>query len=151
MNGIRIQKTGAPNVISASDGRLTLSVPIQIKRRSGRKLVTLPNGETDRPRPWDVAATPMQLALARGHRWLAMLESGEAKSITELAAREKIDNSYMCRMLNLTMLAPDIVAAILNETLPQHVTVHELAISPPVLWEEQRERIGVGGEETQPE
>jgi hypothetical protein len=61
----------------------------------------------------------MQLALARGHRWLAMLESGEAKSITELAAREKIDNSYMCRMLNLTTLAPDIVAAILDETLPQ--------------------------------
>ena len=50
---------------------------------------------------------------------------------------------------NLTTLAPDIVAAILDETLPQHVTVHELAISPPVLWEEQRERIGVGGERLQ--
>ena len=48
----------------------------------------------------------------------------------------------------MTTLAPDIVAAILDETLPQHVTVHELAISPPVLWEEQRERMGVVGEET---
>jgi len=151
MNGIRIRKTGAPDVIAASDGRLTLSVPIQIKRRSGRKLVTLPNGEAADPRPWDVAATPMQLALARGHRWLAMLESSEAKSITELAAREKIDNSYMCRMLNLTTLAPDIVAAILDETLPHYVTVHELAISPPVVWEEQRARIGVGGGEKRPE
>ena len=132
-------------MIAASDGRLTLSVPIQIKRRSGRKLVILPSGETGELRPWDVAATPMQLALARGHRWLAMLESGKAKSIAELAAREKIDNSYMCRMLNLTTLAPDIVAAILDETLP-HVTVHELAISPPVLWEEQRERINAVGD-----
>ncbi len=123
-------------------------MPIQIKRRSGRKLVTLPNGEAAQLRPWDVAATPMQLALARGYRWLAMLESGEAKSIIELAAREKIDNSYLCRMLNLTTLAPDIAAAILDETLPKHVTVHELAISPPVLWEEQRERIGGVGEET---
>ena len=79
-----------------------------------------------------------------------MLESGEARSITELAAREKIDNSYMCRMLNLTKLAPDIVAAILDETLPQHVTVHELAISPPAVWEEQRERIGTVGEELRP-
>jgi hypothetical protein len=85
MNGVRIRKTGAPDVIASSDGRLTLSVPIQIKRRSGRKLVTLPGGEAAEPRPWDVAATPMQLALARGYRWLAMLESGEAKSITELA------------------------------------------------------------------
>ena len=88
MNGVRIQRTGAPDVIASSDGSLTLSVPIQIKRRSGRKLVTLPNGEADQPRPWDVSATPMQLALARGYRWLAMLESGEAKSITELAARQ---------------------------------------------------------------
>jgi hypothetical protein len=115
-------------------------VPIQIKRRSGRKLVTLPNGDSTQPRPWDVAATPMQLALARGHRWLAMLESGEAQSITALAARERIDNNSMCRMLNLTTLAPDIVAAILDETLPPHVTVQEMAISPPVVWEEQRER-----------
>lgn len=45
------------------------------------------------PRPWDVAATPMQLGLARGCRWLAMLESGGARSITELPAREKSDNS----------------------------------------------------------
>ena len=70
-----------------------------------------------------------------------MLESGEARSITELAAREKIDNSYMCRLLNLTTLAPDIVAAILDESVPQGVGVHALAISPPVLWEEQRWRI----------
>jgi hypothetical protein len=148
MNGVRIRKTGAPDVVAASDGRLTPSVPIQIKRLSGRKLVMLPNGEAAQPRPWDVAATPMQLALARGHRWLAMLEAGEARSITKLAAREKIDNGYMCRMLNLTTLAPDIVAAILDERLPQGVGVHKLAISPPVLWEEQRQRMGVLGERT---
>ncbi len=34
---------------------------------------------------------------------------------------------------DLTTLAPDIVAAVLDEALPQHVTVHELAIGPPVL------------------
>lgn len=71
MSDIRIQKTGEPDIVEASDGRLTLSVPIQIKRRSGRKLVTLPNGETAPVRPWDVAPTSIQLALARGYRWLA--------------------------------------------------------------------------------
>jgi hypothetical protein len=49
-------------------------VPIQIKRRSGRKRVTLPNGETAPVRPWDAAPMPLQLALARGHRWLATLD-----------------------------------------------------------------------------
>lgn len=95
MSDIRIQKTGELDIVEASDGRLTLSVPIQIKRRSGRKLVTLPNGETAPVRPWDVAPTSIQLALARGHRWLAMLESGEATSLKEIAAREGIDSSYV--------------------------------------------------------
>ena len=85
MSEIRIQKTGDPDVIEASDGLLTLSIPIQIKRRSGRKLVTLPNGDTAKPRPWVTSATPLRLALARGHRWLAMLESSAAKSRKEIA------------------------------------------------------------------
>ena len=142
MSGIRIQKTGEPDVIEASDGRLTLSVPIQIKRRSGRKLVTLPNGETVRARPWDTATTPLQLALARGHRWLAMLESGEVKTMRELAAREGVDNSYVSRMINLTLLPPWTVAAILDDTLPNHITLFDLAVDPPALWDEQRARLG---------
>ena len=138
MSDIRIQKTGELDVIEASDGRLTLSIPIQIKRRSGRKLVTLPNGETAPVRPWDVAPTPLQLALARGHRWLAMLESGQAKSLKEIAAREGIDSSYVSRMVNLTTLAPDIVAAILDDALPNHITLFDLAVDPPASWEDQR-------------
>jgi len=70
MNGVRIHQTGAPDVITASDGRLTLSVPIQIKHRSGRKLVTLPNGEAAQPetlgcgRHADATGTGTRLSLA---------------------------------------------------------------------------------------
>lgn len=141
MNEILIKTTGAAGVIPASDGRLTLIIPIQIKRRSGRKFVTLPNGEAATPRPSGTAPTPLQLALARGHRWLAMLESGEVKSLKEIAALEGVDNSYVSRMVNLTTLAPDIVAAILADNLPDHITLFELAVNPPALWDEQRERL----------
>lgn len=102
-----------------------------------------PSGETAPVRPWDVAPTSIQLALARGHRWLAMLESGEAKSLKEIATREGIDNSYVSRMVNLTTLAPDIVAAILDDTLPNHITLFDLAVDPPALWDEQRARVGL--------
>ena len=146
MSGTRIHRTGSPNVVPSSDGKLILSIPIQIKRRSGRKLVTLPNGEIAKPRSWDVAATPLQLALARGHRWLAMLESGEAKSLKEIAVRESVDNSYVSRMVNLTTLAPEIVNAILDDTLPDHIILFDLAVDPPALWDEQRIRIGIDGD-----
>ena len=138
MNEVRIHKTGEPEVIQSSDGRLTLSVPIQFKRRAGRKQVTLPNGELGKPRPWDTAATALQLALARGHRWLAMLESGEAISLREIAALEGVDNSYVSRMVNLTTLAPDIVDAILLNELPDHLTLFDLASNTPLSWDAQR-------------
>lgn len=93
-------------------------------------------------RPRDSGPTPLQLALARGHRWLAMLESGKVKSLREIARKEGIDSSYVSRMVNLTTLAPDIVAAILDETVPLHMTLFDLAVNPPKLWEEQR-RIGM--------
>jgi hypothetical protein len=143
MSDIKIHKTGEPDILQASDGRLTLSIPIQIKRRSGRKLVTLPNGKTAKARPRDhTVVTPLQLALARGHRWLTMLELGEVKSLKEIAAREGADNSYVSRMVNLTTLAPDIVEAILDDALPDHITLFDLAVDPPALWEDQIERVG---------
>jgi hypothetical protein len=117
--------------------RMTVTVPIRIKRRGLRKVVTLPDGGAVLPRPWDDTPTPLQLALARGHRWLAMLESGQAKSMKVIARREGVDDSYVSRMVNLTTLAPDIVAAILDETLPEEVTLFDLASGTPVLWEEQ--------------
>lgn len=57
--------------------------------------------------------------------------------------REGIDNSYVSRMVNLTTLAPDIAAAILDDTLPNHITLFDLAVDPQALWDEQRERIGM--------
>jgi hypothetical protein len=70
-----------------------------------------------------------------------MLESGEVKSLREIAVREGVDSSYVSRMVNLTVLAPEIVTAILDETLPDNTILFDLAVGPPVLWEEQWERI----------
>lgn len=87
---------------------------------------------TAQPRPWRSALTSLKLALARGHRWLEMLESGEDKSLRELASREDLDNSYVSRMVKLSTLAPDIVAEILNDSLPDYITLLELAADLPV-------------------
>ena len=70
-----------------------------------------------------------------------MLESGKVKSLTEIAALEGVDNSYVSRMVNLTTLAPDSVEAIMEDALPDHLTLFDLAVDPPALWEEQRERV----------
>jgi hypothetical protein len=52
-----------------------------------------------------------------------------------------VDSSYVSRMVNLTTLAPDIVAVILDDTLPPDLTLFDFAVDPPALWEEQWLRV----------
>ncbi|WLQ13279.1 LacI family transcriptional regulator [Hahella aquimaris] len=143
MSGGSIKITGRTSTILASNGAPTLFIPIRIKRRGGRKLVTLPQSESG-DRPWDTMQTPLQMALIRGHCLAARLESGEARNVSDLAKKEGMNISYLSRFLNLTLLPPDIVAAILDDSLPSHISFTGLTIDPPLLWEEQRERAGMG-------
>ena len=58
--------------------------------------------------------TAMFKALARGFRWRKLLETGVYGTIEEIAAAEKINSSYVSRLLRMTLLAPDIVESILD-------------------------------------
>lgn len=126
--------SGPATEVVASNGSVVLNVPIALKRRSGRRVVLAAGAETATGR---TTATPLQLALARGHRWLRMLETGEAASMCDIARREGTNHSYIARHINLTLLAPEIVTAILDETLPDGVQLLMLAINPPMFWSEQ--------------
>jgi hypothetical protein len=75
-------------------------------------------------------------ALARAHRWKRIIESAGYGSVAELAAREKINQSYLCRILRLTLLAPEIAEAIL-EGRRDAPDLHKLVHSFPALWHDQ--------------
>jgi hypothetical protein len=77
-------------------------------------------------------------ALARAHRWQGMLDSGAYSSIEELARAERINASYLARLLRLTLLAPDIVNAMLDgKNYPQTITLDRLMKPFSVTWAEQ--------------
>jgi hypothetical protein len=126
--------SGTASEVVASNGSVVLNVPIALKRRSGRRVVLPAGAEAAASR---TTATPLQLALARGHRWLRMLETGEAASMCDIARREGTNHSYVARHINLTLLSPEIVVAILDETMPEGIQLLSLAINPPMLWERQ--------------
>jgi hypothetical protein len=92
---------------------LTVRVPFEVQKRGGRKLVITPDGGDWAPLPPQIDNTLVK-ALARAFRWKRMFETGNYASLAELAAAEKINASYMCRMLRLTLLAPELVEAILD-------------------------------------
>jgi hypothetical protein len=83
----------------------------------------------------------MVKAIARAFRWREMLENGTHATISEIAAVEKINESYVGRVLRLTLLAPDIVEAILGGWQPAEMTLAVLMRPFAVAWTEQRKTI----------
>ena len=77
-------------------------------------------------------------ALLRAHRWRRRIESGRAKSITDLAEQEGVTDAYVCRLLPFTCLAPNIVEAILDGRQPKGLRLAEVLGKGPLGWEEQR-------------
>ena len=115
---------------------LTIRVPLAPRKLpSGRKLVLTPGGMA--PGGASAADTTLVKALARAFRWRRMMETGRFATINELAAAEKINSSYVSRLLRLTLLAPDIVEAILDGRQPDGVTLPGLLEGVPVGWIQQ--------------
>ena len=125
----------------ADEAVLVVSVPLTLKRRGGRKEVIAPGGGTltapARPR----TNASLALTLARAHRWRDLLEEGRYGSIRELALELGVDSSYVARLLRLTLLAPDLVEAILDGTESSGLSL-EMLFRAPSEWEEQREALG---------
>jgi hypothetical protein len=115
---------------------VTLYVPFRVVKRGGRKEMHLPDGV----RPDRKADNTLVKALARAFRWKRMLESGEFATIAELAEREGIATSYMTRVMRLTLLAPDLVEAILDGKQGPEVTLARVMGPFPVRWSEQAEQ-----------
>ncbi|GAA0311994.1 hypothetical protein [Rhodovulum strictum] len=113
---------------------VTLHVPFRLVKRGGRKEVQLPEGAAQ-PRRTD---NTLVKALARAFRWKRMLESGEFASISELAEREGIAFTYMARLMRLSLLAPEIVDAIMDGRQPESVTLANLMDPFPLDWKEQQ-------------
>lgn len=112
---------------------VTVHVPFRIVKRGGRKEMQLPDGHAQ-PRRTD---STLVKALARAFRWKRMLESGEFATIADMAQREGIAPSYMTRVMRLTLLAPDIVEAILDGKPGKEVTLSRVLEPFPTNWSAQ--------------
>ena len=104
--------TGAAT-ISSDGSRLTVRLPLEIRKRGGRKAVVAPQGTAINPPQPRVDSTLVK-AIARAYRWQRLLEEGTYASMRDLAAAEKISPTYVSRLLRLTLLAPAIVEAVLD-------------------------------------
>ena len=112
---------------------ITVHVPFRFVKRGGRKEIQLPSSTTARHR----TDNTLVKAMARAFRWKHILESGRFPTANELAEREGIAPSYLARVLRLTLLAPDLVEAILDGRQDAGVSLARLMEVFPALWSQQ--------------
>jgi hypothetical protein len=119
---------------------ITVHVPLAFQHRGGRKHVVTPEGAPAWAPGPVLGDSTLAKALGRAHRWRRMLESGAFSTVAELAATERINSSYLARVLRLTLLAPDILESIMNGEHGRAVTLDQLLRPFPVEWSAQRAR-----------
>ena len=114
---------------------ITVRVPLTIRHRPGRKTVVTPVSDGVVGVPARADPTLVK-ALARAFRYQKLLDEGRYGSISEMAAAEKIERGYLGTLLRLTLLAPDIVEAILNGSGGE-LSADQVLKPFPVNWEAQ--------------
>jgi hypothetical protein len=117
---------------------LIVRIPMRFQRRGGRKRIMAPDGSeiarTTKPQPDGTLVK----ALARAWRWQRMLDEGVYASVSDIGDAGGIRRSYVCRVLRLTLLAPDIVERILDGRPTAGLAQF---LKPfPFEWELQRQR-----------
>lgn len=120
-----------------TDQTTTIVVPFTIRKRGGRKLIMTPDGT---PASLPTRARPdsaLLKALARGFRWKKMLQEGYYQTLEEIADAENINPSYVSRLLRMTLLAPEIVEAILAGRQLPGLTMARAMQPFPVEWRDQ--------------
>jgi hypothetical protein len=121
--------------VSADGETITVHIPLTFRKRGGRKLVVTPDGAEWAPRPR--VDNAMVKALARAFRWRKMLDEGVHTTLVDLARAKGLAPSYVSGILRLTLLAPEIVEAILDGRQPAGLQLDDLLAGFPLEWSHQ--------------
>lgn len=140
---MEITPSGIPRQFDAG-GRSVTFVPMTIKRRHASKVLIPPAGVGNATikTSYDL---PMIRTLGKAFYWQRLLDSGDASNVSELARQLKLEMGWVAEVLRLTMLAPEIVQAIMEGRQPRQLNLHAVRgrqADVPVDWDEQRRLFG---------
>jgi len=132
-----------PSATLENDGQgIVINIPLKLKKRGGRKEVVLPEAFASEFPMRPAHQEALVAAIARAHRWQRLLDEGKFESVSDLAREMGLDPSFAERLLRLTLLAPDIVEAILMGEEPSGLSLTILTKQLPAIWSEQRKSLG---------
>lgn len=126
---------------ASAPSTFTVSVPIEVRRRGGQKLVVLPGAA--KPASGNISARSdrkVVLSLARALRWQRQLDAGVRTTMREIAEVEGVTASYVARMLRTLLYAPAIIDGVVWTDDLQDWIVDDVERAPESVWIQQVNR-----------
>ena len=118
------------------NGNVLVTIPISLRHRAGRRRVIYQGNDSPE-------LDPLVINLARAFRWQALIDSGVYENVSDLARAIGEDHAFVARTIRMTLLAPEIVHAILAGTLKKSIPMELLRKEMPILWEDQKKQFGI--------
>lgn len=127
-----------------SNGQRVTVVPLTIKRRQNRKVLTPPPSSAPDSSVGGFDESMIR-TLGKGFHWQRQLDEGRYPHVSDLARKQKLERGWVSEILRMTLLAPDIITAIVEGRQPRHVNLHALRGRIDIIprdWNEQRRLLG---------
>ncbi|MDD5729303.1 MAG: hypothetical protein PHV59_12140, partial [Victivallales bacterium] len=121
---------------------IQLNIPVLVKRWNRRKIILAP-GETETVEQEKDESNAMAKKLAQAYRFMAMIEAGKYSTRTRLAEDLGLDQSMVVKTLNLLNLSPKIQKMIVENKIPDGMTLERLYGNIPFEWDEQEREFGI--------
>ena len=141
---VTVEPSGPARQYQTGTQRVTF-VPLAIRRRSNRRVLTPPPGAASLWGPPSLDL-PLLQTLGKAFYWQRLLDTGAVATTAELSRRLKLEPGWVAEVLRLTLLAPDLVEAIVAGRQPRHLNLHRVRgreAQIPWDWERQRELFGL--------
>lgn len=118
------------------NGNIAVTIPVRLKYDGHKTVIQKPD---DHLVPEPRQLSPLQKAVIQGHQYRDQLESGQVRSVTELARKENVERAFLFRSLSLVNLAPDLLESIMDGSEPPGLKLTKLKSGFPDHWHEQRQ------------
>jgi hypothetical protein len=125
-------------VIQPETNAVIVRVPVKFYRRNGRQMILAQDdasGANHQPAP--APNNALAANIAKAWMWQEQLESGEYATLEDLASANKVDRTYIGRILQLTSLSPAIVEQIIAGSEPVGISLRQLRKGIPLVWSDQ--------------
>ena len=142
LRNVRIEVGGAARQIMDGTQRVTM-VPLTIRRKQNRKLLTPPSGSSANVMSGGMDI-PMIKTLGKAFYWQRLLDEGKYATATDLARAFKLEPGWVAEVLRMANLAPEIIEAILDGSQPRHLNLQMIRGRHEPLprdWEKQKKML----------